>query len=106
MSVSIGKEDWLQFQIVPNYVLGAEVKKDNPGLYTFDIVDNGKLLGAFTYYPGGAFATYTKSGKMVSIQPDYKSGPGSHTIELGKKTVPFGFCQTDHEGKVYDLSDL
>ena len=105
-SISLGNDDWMQFQIVPNNVMGPDVKKENPGLFTFDIVENGKLIGAFTYYPGGIFASYNKGGKTISIAPDYHEGPGSHTLELGKKTVPFGFCKTDHEGQVYDLADL
>ena len=105
-TISLGSDPWMEFQVVPNNVLSDDVKKENPGLATFDVVSNGELIGAFTYFPGGLWASYTRDGKTVTIAPDVNQGLGYHKVEFGKKTVPMGFCKTDHDGETYDLADL
>ncbi|MBK8700504.1 MAG: hypothetical protein IPN29_13620 [Saprospiraceae bacterium] len=104
--LELGEEAWFHIRIVENNVLGEEVKKENPGLKTFDIIEEGKILGAFTYFPGGIWASYTKMGKIITIDPDFKGVLGDHILEYGKKVVPFGMCKTEHDGERYDLADL
>ncbi len=105
-TISLGSDPWMEFEVVPNNVLSEDVKKENPGLATYDVVSKGELIGAFTYFPGGLWASYTRDGKTVTIAPDFNQGLGYHKVEFGKKTVPMGFCQTDHDGETYDLADL
>ncbi len=94
------------FHLEENNVISDEVKRENPGLKTYFILEHNSIVGSFTYFENGFWLDYNHKGKLISIYPDFEKGAhGASKIQVERKPIPFGMCGTDHgeKSRKYDL---